>query len=175
MECRVRGEGAKTLEKVSSARRALDRARAREAVAQARLQAAMIRASDGGASQREVAARAGCSQPYVSQVISSGRDRFVPSSRLGYLLAAHRAEVLQIVERFGARNVEVFGSVARGEDGPNSDIDLLVDIPDEMGLFALSRMELAVADSLGAAVDLVPSRLLTPEVRTGSSVDAVAL
>lgn len=111
----------------------------------------------------------------MSQVIAANHNRFVPSSRLGYLLAAHRVEILGIVRRFGAGNVEVFGSVATGEDGPGSDIDLLVDIPEDMGLFSLSKMERAVRDVVGVPVDLVPSRLLKPDVRRSAELAAVPL
>jgi len=163
------------LEDVSSARRDLDRARDGRPNAQARLRAAIVRAARGGESQRDVAARAGCSQPYVSQVITTSEGRFVPSSGLGYVLAAHRADVLEIMGRFGVGNVKVFGTVARGQDGPDSDIDLLIDIPGEMGLFTLSRLELAVRQALGTSVDLVPSRMLEPDVRRDAERDAVPL
>ena len=53
---------------------------------------------------------------------------------LGKLLEERREEILQIAAQFGARNVRVFGSVARGEDGPESDVDLLVDFDPERSL-----------------------------------------
>ena len=43
-------------------------------------------------------------------------------------LRQRRNEILHIAERHGARNIRVFGSVARGEDGPDSDLDFLVDL-----------------------------------------------
>ena len=43
------------------------------------------------------------------------------------LLKHHRAEILALAEKHGVKNVRVFGSVARGEDRPDSDIDLLID------------------------------------------------
>lgn len=69
----------------------------------------------------------------------------------------------------------VFGSVARGEDGPDSHIDLMVDIPDRMGLFALTRMEREVRGALGVDVDLVPSRLVRTELAGSAKGSAVAL
>ena len=53
-------------------------------------------------------------------------------------LAAHR----------GAHNVRVFGSVARGEDTPRSDVDLLVDLDNGVGLVALAGLERALTDCL---------------------------
>jgi predicted nucleotidyltransferase len=42
-------------------------------------------------------------------------------------LISRREQIFEIATRYGARNVRVFGSVARGEDGPESDVDLLVE------------------------------------------------
>jgi len=47
---------------------------------------------------------------------------------LNYLLTSRREEILSIAAKHGARNVRIFGSVARGEAGEESDIDLLVDV-----------------------------------------------
>ncbi len=47
---------------------------------------------------------------------------------LDQFLATNREEILRICAKHGARNVRVFGSFARGEAGPNSDVDFLVDV-----------------------------------------------
>ncbi len=44
---------------------------------------------------------------------------------------AHRDEILHVAARHGAGNVRLFGSVARGEDTPESDVDLLIDVTGE--------------------------------------------
>jgi hypothetical protein len=54
-------------------------------------------------------------------------DRKEAAVIIGQLLEERRAEIKRIAAKHGARNVRVFGSVARGEAGPNSDVDLLVD------------------------------------------------
>lgn len=69
----------------------------------------------------------------------------------------------------------VFGSVARGDDRSDSDIDLLVDIPEDMGLITLARMEQEIADALGVSVDVAPARLLKSEVRRTAGLDAAPL
>ena len=52
------------------------------------------------------------------------------------LLEEERQDILRIAARRGARNVRVFGSLARGEAGPDSDVDLLVDVgPNRTSLF----------------------------------------
>lgn len=53
-------------------------------------------------------------------------------------LRARRAEILALAELYGAYNVRVFGSVARGEASPTSDVDLLVNFHDEASLYELS-------------------------------------
>jgi uncharacterized protein len=62
-------------------------------------------------------------------------------------------------------NLRIFGRVARGEDRPDSDVDLLVDLPPYMGLIGLGRVQ----------ADLVPASDLKPAVRVGAERDLVAL
>jgi hypothetical protein len=69
----------------------------------------------------------------------------------------------------------VFGSVARGEDGENSDIDLLVEIRPGVGLFELGRLRQELEDLLSASVDLVPEADLKPNVREAVMADLVVL
>ena len=83
--------------------------------------------------------------------------------------------MIEVLEGNGLREPAVFGSVARGEDGTDSDIDLLVTIPSDMGLLQLARVEVAVEDVLGCPVDLVPRRLLAAGVRSTVERDEVPL
>lgn len=73
-------------------------------------------------------------------------------------LRAKREEILRIAARHGARNVRVFGSVARGEAGPQSDIDFLVEVtPDLRGLEyfgALEELRRDLEALLGHPVDV---------------------
>ncbi len=66
----------------------------------------------------------------------------------------HRERVLAIAREFGATNVRVFGSAARGTDREDSDIDLLVDMDDRATLFTLTGFEQALSDLLGVRVDI---------------------
>lgn len=69
-------------------------------------------------------------------------------------LRDHRERVLEIAREFGATNVRVFGSAARGTDREGSDIDLLVDMDDRATLFTLTGFEQALSALLGVPVDV---------------------
>lgn len=166
---------ASELKMVARSRRSLDRAVRSERLARAKLEAAMVRAARTGASQREIAVNASVSQPYVHRVLTEREGRFLPRSELGFLLAANRDVIAKVLGRYGIGEVAVFGSVARGEDGPDSDIDLAVEIPSDMGLIGLAKAERELTAILGVDVDLVPSGLMKPGVRSTATVDLVAL
>ena len=71
------------------------------------------------------------------------------------LVKAKREEILKIAAKHGARNVRVFGSVARGEAGPESDIDLLVDMEPGRSLLDLGGLWSDLNELLGRKVDIV--------------------
>ncbi len=70
-------------------------------------------------------------------------------------LKENRDAVMLLAAKHGARNVRVFGSVARGESGPESDVDLLVKMEEGRSLLDLSALTLDLNDLLGAKVDVV--------------------
>ncbi|MBF0304493.1 MAG: nucleotidyltransferase family protein [Alphaproteobacteria bacterium] len=70
-------------------------------------------------------------------------------------LHAHRDDILRLAAEFGARNVRVFGSVARGEDTATSDIDLLVEWGEHASLADWAGFQQEVARVLGRDVDVV--------------------
>ena len=77
------------------------------------------------------------------------------TSALGSLLHEHRDQILEIAARHHARNVRVFGSVARGEATAASDIDLLVDFDKESSLFDVLHLTDELKTLLGREVDVV--------------------
>lgn len=79
-------------------------------------------------------------------------------------LNTNREELLAALEELGASNVRVFGSVARGDESPTSDIDLLVDLTDDVGMFELGRMRSTAERILDAPVDIVPASSLKTDV-----------
>jgi uncharacterized protein len=76
-------------------------------------------------------------------------------SPLRSLVEARREQVLAVAARHHASRVRLFGSVARGEEGPDSDIDLLVDFSQDSSLFDLMRMTRELQELLGHPVDVV--------------------
>jgi predicted nucleotidyltransferase/DNA-binding XRE family transcriptional regulator len=81
-----------------------------------------------------------------------GKAPMLPGERFRLL----RSEIREVLGRHGLRNARVFGSVVHGHDGPESDVDLLVDVPDGVGLLALGRCQAELEGLLGVPVDLVP-------------------
>ncbi|MGH9918939.1 MAG: nucleotidyltransferase family protein [Nitrososphaerales archaeon] len=81
----------------------------------------------------------------------------------------------QVAAHHGLSNVRVFGSVARGEESEDSDVDLLVDIPPNVGLIRLARAQGELEKVLGVRVDLVPLSDLKPGVAASVLSEAVPL
>jgi uncharacterized protein len=86
-------------------------------------------------------------------------------------LKAHEAELRQL----GVRHAAVFGSVARGQARPQSDIDVLVDLDPEqqISVFQYARLKLYIGELLGGASDVVNRRKLKPLLRDNILHEAV--
>ncbi|HVK22648.1 MAG TPA: nucleotidyltransferase domain-containing protein [Actinokineospora sp.] len=140
------------------------------------LRNAVGKAADQGLTQQQIARAIGRSQPEVSRLLRAYRaTRFHPTSALGRLLARHRDEILALALAHKAHNVRVFGSVVRGEDDEDSDIDLLVDLAPGADLLDLASLDLELERLLGHPVDVVPARMLKPHVAPSALADAVEL
>lgn len=85
--------------------------------------------------------------------------------RLRALVESRRDDIQSLAGRYGITNVQVFGSVARSDSGPDSDIDFLVDLPDGASLFDLAGFRRELGEMLGVDVDVVSSRALLPRDR----------
>jgi len=82
-----------------------------------------------------------------------------------YVVRQKRNEILRIAERHGAYNVRVFGSVARGEAGPHSDVDLLIDAGEKVTPWFPGGLVYDLEELLGRRVDVVTEKALRPELR----------
>lgn len=76
-------------------------------------------------------------------------------ARPSTILSRHRLAIIKLARKYHATNVRVFGSIARSEDRPDSDIDLLVEFDDEASLYDQSNLILDLEELTGAKVDVV--------------------
>jgi len=93
----------------------------------------------------------------------------------GQRLRERRDEILLVAARHGAGNVRLFGSVARGEDTPESDVDLLVDVTGETTPWFPGGMVADLEQILGRRVQVVIRRSLSPLIRDAVLREAVPL
>lgn len=81
------------------------------------------------------------------------------------LLRVRRKEILELAARHAAVNVRVFGSVARGEERPDSDIDFLVNLESGRSLLDLARLLRELTTLLDRPVDVVTEAGLRPRIK----------
>jgi hypothetical protein len=91
------------------------------------------------------------------------------------LRTTRRDEILRVAARRGARNIRVFGSVARGDSDAASDVDFLVDLEPDRSLFDLSGLLIDLEAVLQTEVDVVTERGLRARIRERVLREAVPL
>jgi predicted nucleotidyltransferase len=91
------------------------------------------------------------------------------------LVQATREDILRIASEYGAYDVRIFGSVARGEDDEKSDIDFLVNMEKGRSLFDLGGLLMDLQDLLGHDVDVVTEDGLRERIRERVLREAMAL
>ncbi len=94
---------------------------------------------------------------------------------LRQLIEEKREDIVSIAARHGARNVRLFGSVARGEDTPNSDVDLLVDVGPTTSSWFPAGLVLDIEEVLGRPVEIVTEKGLNPLIKERVLQEAVPL
>src|SRR5918992_386802 len=115
-----------------------------------------------GMSQREIATALGVSQPAVSQQLRAASD--LSSVHPATLLEAAAPVLRRLAEDAGYGRLAVFGSVARGEAGQDSDIDLLVEAPEGTSSLEFIRFKQLFERVLGRQIDLVDYGGLKPRL-----------
>jgi predicted nucleotidyltransferase/DNA-binding XRE family transcriptional regulator len=156
-----------------------------------------------GLSQAELARRANVAQPVISAyetgrrepglamlsklveaaghrlridlVSEHGQRVGLPDTPMGRRLRHLRRAIIDAAERRGATNVRVFGSVARGDDTTSSDVDLLVDLRDDVGILDLLGLEREIAEILRSGVDVVPAANLKTGLASRVVTEAIPL
>ena len=94
---------------------------------------------------------------------------------LDELLSEKRYALLEAAQQYGAHNLRIFGSVARGEATPDSDIDILVDLEPGRSLLDLGGLLMEFQAILGRPVDVVTEQGLRDRVRQRVLSEAVPL
>lgn len=107
----------------------------------------------------------------------AARTRSPHSERLRAVLAAHRDEMQQVFAKYGAFDVKLFGSIARGEAGPDSDIDLIVsiDAPDYEQVVSMLGLADELSHLLGTKVDVIARGVAKDAVSETARADMVDL
>ncbi|TCL62259.1 hypothetical protein EDC14_10262 [Hydrogenispora ethanolica] len=81
------------------------------------------------------------------------------------LLNSKKQSILATAARYGAFNIRIFGSVARGDDDEKSDIDFLVELEPGRSLLDLGGLLIELEDLLGCSVDIVTENGLKERIR----------
>ena len=90
-------------------------------------------------------------------------------------LRARKPQIQQVAGQYGVHNIRVFGSVARGEDTANSDIDLLVDMEETRSLLDLVGFQQSVQAILKQPTDILTENSISPYLRESILREAISL
>lgn len=91
------------------------------------------------------------------------------------LLREKRDDIRSIAAKHGAYNIRIFGSTVRGESGPDSDIDFLIDVGPTTSSWFPAGLILDLEDLLGCRVEIVTERALNPHIRDYVLREAIPL
>jgi uncharacterized protein len=91
------------------------------------------------------------------------------------VIRAKRDEILRILDRYGATNPRVVGSVARGDDDSESDLDLMLDIPEQLSLLDVIGLERELSNLLHTPVQVCEENGLSPKVARTMLAEAISL
>ena len=94
---------------------------------------------------------------------------------ISQVLKEKRREALRLAALHGAQNVRIFGSLARGEAGPGSDVDVLITLEPGRSLLDLIALKQDLEDLLGCKVDVVTEAAVSPYLRERVLKEAIAL
>lgn len=126
-----------------------------------------------GMSQRQIAQALGVTQPAVSQQLKFAAELAHVHPEM--LLEAAGPVLKVLAAEHGYRRLAVFGSVARGAAGEDSDIDLIVEAPEATSTFGFLRFRQLIAQVLGREIDLIEYGGLKPNLDDDIRREAVLL
>jgi WD40 repeat protein/nucleoside phosphorylase/predicted nucleotidyltransferase len=113
---------------------------------------------------------------HIWQAVKEVPISWIPQKQwLEELVQARREDILRTASRYGAYNVRIFGSVARGTADERSDLDLLVDMEPGRSLFDLGGLSIDLEELLGCPVDVVTEQGLRDSIRSDVLQETVPL
>lgn len=84
-----------------------------------------------------------------------------------------KRKITPVLDLYGVKRAAVFGSAARGEAKPDSDIDILVELREPLGLLKFAKLNYTLEDALEKKVDLIKSTAIKPSFRDNILKSAV--
>lgn len=94
---------------------------------------------------------------------------------MNFSLEKTKNTIMPILKNAGATRASFFGSVARGEANEDSDVDILVQLPESLSLFGFIQIKLDLEDALGRKVDLVEYHTLKSAIKDGVLKEQVSI
>ena len=91
------------------------------------------------------------------------------------LIRSRREDILRIAASHGARNIRVFGSIARGEANDESDVDFLVNFDESSSLMDHAALLVELEELLGRKVDVAPEESIRTKIKERVMKDAIPL
>lgn len=107
--------------------------------------------------------------------LGSENEMSATGNLLAHIVGKRRREILRVAAMHRVRDVRVFGSVARGEAKPGSDLDLLVKLDPETSLLDLIAFKQDLEDMLGCQVDVLTEASVSPYIRDQVLQEAIRL
>ncbi len=120
-------------------------------------------------------------QPSLAAVVQTALRRFLTGPEDGRTpdlirrVLGHRRQIVEAAHEHGAIGIRLFGSVARGEDTAESDLDFLVEMAEGRTLFDVARLRASLEELLDTAVDVVPSTNLGDALRAEIMNESIEL
>ncbi|WP_299290927.1 nucleotidyltransferase family protein [uncultured Mucilaginibacter sp.] len=91
------------------------------------------------------------------------------------LSVTQQNQIIEITSKFNPKLIGIFGSFARGENKPNSDLDILIDFEQDLNLLEIIGLEQELTEVLGIKVDLITLKSLNPALKKYIEKDLILL
>ena len=90
-------------------------------------------------------------------------------------IAQIKEKAAPVLKKYGVESASVFGSAARGEDTPDSDVDILIAVGEKMGVYEFVGLQFELEETLGRKVDLVSKAAVNKHIKPYITKDLVSI